>query len=113
VPAGGPGGAFAAVVDGRTVVDLWAGTADRQGRPWRRDTAAVVFSGTRGVVATAVLLLVERGVRRAGRRLTAGRWRRSVAQVGGAGRCAGQNRQRVAPPGSTVARAVAPLAVTR
>jgi CubicO group peptidase (beta-lactamase class C family) len=62
VPAGSPGGAFSAVVDGRPVLDLWAGTADDDGTPWQRDTMAVVFSGTKGVVATAVLLLLERGV---------------------------------------------------
>lgn len=62
VPVGGAGGAFSAVVDGRLVVDLWAGTVDDAGRPWRADTPAVVFSGSKGVVASAVLVLVERGV---------------------------------------------------
>ena len=61
VPASGPGGAFAAVVDGRTVVDLWSGIMDDERTAWNADTAAVVFSGTKGVVATAVLKLVERG----------------------------------------------------
>lgn len=57
----GPGAALAAVLDGQPVVDLWAGTRDAAGTPWQPDTAAVVFSGTKGVVATAVLLLLERG----------------------------------------------------
>ena len=61
VPADGPGGALAAVVDGVPVVDVWAGTRDDAGSPWLADTAAVVFSGTKGVVATAVLVLLERG----------------------------------------------------
>ena len=59
---GDSGAAFAAVVDGEPVVDLWGGVADpASGRPWQSDTAAVIFSGTKGVVATALLLLVDRG----------------------------------------------------
>jgi CubicO group peptidase (beta-lactamase class C family) len=56
----GPGAALAAVVDGETVVDLYAGRAGD--RPWQEDTICIVFSGTKGVVAAAVLVLVERGV---------------------------------------------------
>lgn len=59
---GDHGAAFAAVVDGRTVVDLWGGWADRANRrPWREDTIAGIFSGTKGFVATCLLLLIERG----------------------------------------------------
>ena len=59
----GDGGcAFAAVVAGLTVVDLWGGAADAAGRPWQRDTAAVIFSGSKGVVATLLLILFERGL---------------------------------------------------
>jgi CubicO group peptidase (beta-lactamase class C family) len=56
-------GASACVfVDGRPVVDLWGGVADRKsGRPWTRDTACVTFSATKAVTATAALLLAERG----------------------------------------------------
>jgi CubicO group peptidase (beta-lactamase class C family) len=61
IPEDGPGGAFAAVVDGHPVVDIWRGTADATGRPWQRDTVCMVASGTKGVVATAMLMLVERG----------------------------------------------------
>ena len=40
-----------------------AAIADRTtGRPWGERTCAVVFSGTKGVVATAMLLLAERGL---------------------------------------------------
>jgi CubicO group peptidase (beta-lactamase class C family) len=61
-PASAPGGAFAAVADGRPVVDVWGGQADeRTGRPWDEQTIVPVFSGTKGVVATALLRLVERG----------------------------------------------------
>jgi CubicO group peptidase (beta-lactamase class C family) len=60
--ADAPGGAFAAVVDGRVVVDLWGGTADAgSSRPWDEQTLVPLFSGTKGVVATALLCLVERG----------------------------------------------------
>jgi CubicO group peptidase (beta-lactamase class C family) len=61
VPADGPGGSFAAVLDGRTVVDVWQGTVAEDGQAWRRDTVCVVASGTKGVVATAMLMLLERG----------------------------------------------------
>ena len=48
---------------GRPVVDVWAGTADRaSGRPWTADTAAVVFSATKGITAACLLGLVERGL---------------------------------------------------
>jgi CubicO group peptidase (beta-lactamase class C family) len=60
----GDGGcAFAAVVDGRPVVDLWGGIADeRDGAPWTEATAAVVFSGSKGIVAALALVLCARGV---------------------------------------------------
>lgn len=53
------GGAFAATVDGRLVVDLWARGAG--GGHWKEDTAAVLFSGTKGVVASVLLILADRG----------------------------------------------------
>lgn len=62
VDPAGPGAALAVVVEGRPVVDLWAGTRDDAGSPWREHTCCLVFSGTKGVTATAVLLLVERGL---------------------------------------------------
>jgi CubicO group peptidase (beta-lactamase class C family) len=49
------GAALAAVVDGEPVIDLWGGD-------FVEDTLVLVFSGTKGVVATALLLLVERGL---------------------------------------------------
>jgi CubicO group peptidase (beta-lactamase class C family) len=56
------GAAFAAYVDGEPVVDLWSGTADRRaGGAWRRETLVGVFSGSKGLVATCLLLLIERG----------------------------------------------------
>jgi CubicO group peptidase (beta-lactamase class C family) len=56
------GAAFAAVHDGEPVVDLWGGLADRPaGRPWQEDTLQVIFSGTKGLVAICLLLLIDRG----------------------------------------------------
>ncbi|MGV0784727.1 serine hydrolase domain-containing protein [Mycolicibacterium sp. XJ775] len=54
------GAAVAVFVDGRAVVDLWGGIADRRtGRPWTRDTACPTFSCTKGVTATAALMVVQ------------------------------------------------------
>lgn len=56
------GAAVCVVVDGRVVVDLWGGHADAaQTRPWQRDTLVNVWSVTKGIVALAVAMLVERG----------------------------------------------------
>jgi CubicO group peptidase (beta-lactamase class C family) len=56
------GAAVAVYVDGRCVVDIWGGVADkRTGRGWERDTACVTFSCTKAVTATAALQLAERG----------------------------------------------------
>lgn len=54
------GAAVAVFVDGRAVVDLWGGIADRRtGRPWTRDTACPTFSCTKGVTATAALMVAQ------------------------------------------------------
>jgi CubicO group peptidase (beta-lactamase class C family) len=45
--------AFAAVVDGEPVVDLWRGPG------WDDDTLVLLFSGTKGLVAVCLLLLIE------------------------------------------------------
>ena len=56
------GAAFAAYERGHLVVDLWGGQADREtGRTWDRDTVQLMFSGTKGLAAACVLLLVQRG----------------------------------------------------
>ncbi len=56
------GAAFAATLDGKPVVDLWGGQADRDSRrPWAGDTVQVVFSGTKGLVALCLLMLADRG----------------------------------------------------
>ncbi|MFD4789449.1 serine hydrolase domain-containing protein [Streptomyces sp. NPDC058459] len=69
------GAAVAVYRAGRRVVDLWAGTRDVDGgaggaggasgagsAPWQRGTAQVVRSATKGVAATALLLLHQRGL---------------------------------------------------
>lgn len=56
------GAAVAVFADGRPVVDLWGGVADRRtGRTWAWDTPCVVFSCTKAVTAASALLLAERG----------------------------------------------------
>ncbi|OBH66034.1 esterase [Mycobacterium colombiense] len=57
------GGALAVYVDGQPVVDVWAGWADRGGqRPWTENTAPMVFSATKGMAATVIHRLVDRGL---------------------------------------------------
>jgi CubicO group peptidase (beta-lactamase class C family) len=59
---GDVGAAVCVYRDGKPVVDVWAGLADPQaGRPWARDTLQVVYSATKGVVATAAHMLAEHG----------------------------------------------------
>ena len=56
------GAAVAITVDGRLVVDLWAGWADRtRTRTWQRDTLVNVFSVGKAMAALCLLILVERG----------------------------------------------------
>ena len=56
------GAAVAVWVDGDLVVDLWGGYADvRRRRQWRQNTLASVFSGPKGLTATCIHLLADRG----------------------------------------------------
>ena len=56
------GSSVSATVEGEVVVDLWGGFADEdQSRPWEENTLCVIFSATKGMVTTAVHMLVERG----------------------------------------------------
>lgn len=57
----GGGGAAAVYHHGVKVVDIWAGTRDRDGTPWEETTLAMSFSTTKGVVATAAHRLASRG----------------------------------------------------
>jgi CubicO group peptidase (beta-lactamase class C family) len=57
------GAALAAYRHGQLVVDLWGGFADpARTRRWKRDTLVNVWSATKGAMATAMAVLVDRGV---------------------------------------------------
>lgn len=57
------GGALAVYLDGQPVVDVWTGYSDRRGRTrWQADTAPMVFSATKGVAATVIHRLADRGL---------------------------------------------------
>lgn len=61
--AGEAGAAVAVAWQGRLVVDLCAGFADRDGtRRWQPGTLVNVFSAGKGMLALVVLSLVERGL---------------------------------------------------
>ena len=52
-----------AIVEGRIVVDLWGGIADRHTRrPWEQDTIGLVWSSTKGATALCAHLLISRGL---------------------------------------------------
>jgi CubicO group peptidase (beta-lactamase class C family) len=56
------GAAVSVMLDGETVVDLWAGHADAaRSRPWQRDTLVNVFSTTKGMTALCAHRLVDQG----------------------------------------------------
>ncbi|SBW22294.1 hypothetical protein FDG2_2428 [Candidatus Protofrankia californiensis] len=56
------GAAFAVSQEGRCVVDIWGGFADGEGeRPWSPDTLCPVFSGTKGLVALCLAILIDEG----------------------------------------------------
>ncbi|TMR91054.1 serine hydrolase domain-containing protein [Nonomuraea basaltis] len=58
------GASVAVYQRGRAVVDLWGGTANAGDTPaeWRQDTIALLASATKGLVASAAMLLVDRGL---------------------------------------------------
>ena len=61
--------------NGECVVDVWGGLADRDaGRPWQRDTAALVFSSTKGVTAALIHLLDQSVERHLVNRTVEGSW---------------------------------------
>ncbi|WP_201768937.1 serine hydrolase domain-containing protein [Myxococcus stipitatus] len=56
------GAACCVYKDGRPVVDLWGGLANREAnRPWSKDTIALVASTTKGATAICAHLLAQRG----------------------------------------------------
>jgi CubicO group peptidase (beta-lactamase class C family) len=59
---GDVGAAVAVTIDGKPVVDLWGGYADKaRTHPWTRDTIVNVYSATKGVAATCLNRLVDQG----------------------------------------------------
>ncbi|TDK95155.1 class A beta-lactamase-related serine hydrolase [Mycobacterium paragordonae] len=57
------GGGLSVFIDGKPVVDVWTGYSDRKGKvPWTEDTGAMVFSATKGLAATIIHMLVDRGL---------------------------------------------------
>ncbi len=58
----GTGAAFAVYAGAQPLVDIWGGVANGEtGAAWREDTIQLVFSGTKGLVATCLLVLLDRG----------------------------------------------------
>lgn len=56
------GAAIAVTLNGRPVVDLWGGHADRaRTRSWERDTLVNVYSTTKGMTALCALRLIDAG----------------------------------------------------
>ncbi len=55
------GASVAVTLHGEPVVDLWAGDADNDGRPWERDTIVNVWSTTKTMAAIVMLMLADRG----------------------------------------------------
>lgn len=56
------GAGCAVYMDALPVVDVWGGIADRRtGRVWNHDTAAVIFSCSKGLLAICAYLLVQGG----------------------------------------------------
>jgi CubicO group peptidase (beta-lactamase class C family) len=53
------GGALAVYLDGRLVIDVWFGDAGPS-RPWTQDTACVMLSASKGLVALCMQILVDR-----------------------------------------------------
>ncbi len=57
------GAATSVVIDGDTVVDLWAGYKDAEkSKPWEEDTIVQVMSTTKGLVSLVAHQLIEQGV---------------------------------------------------
>ena len=50
-------------IDGEVVIDLWGGLADvATKRAFQADTRTIIFSATKGLTATAFLVLIDRGL---------------------------------------------------
>ncbi len=57
------GASFAATIDGKYVIDIWAGYADAaKTRPWESDTIINVYSTTKVMTVLCTLMCVDRGL---------------------------------------------------
>jgi CubicO group peptidase (beta-lactamase class C family) len=57
------GASLCVIIDGKTVVDLWGGTADvTTGALWQEDTLSQIWSSTKGATALCAHILVDRGL---------------------------------------------------
>ena len=57
------GASFATTIDGKFVIDLWAGYADAaKTHPWEKDTIVNVWSTTKVIAALCIHILVDRGL---------------------------------------------------
>jgi len=57
------GASVCVIIEGRIVVDLWGGIADRHTqRQWERDTIGLVWSSTKGATALCAHILIARGL---------------------------------------------------
>ncbi|MEU6587120.1 serine hydrolase domain-containing protein [Nocardia sp. NPDC046763] len=57
----GAGGALTVHLRGEPLVEIWIGDAAPR-RPWDADTGAIVFSATKGIAATVIHRLADRGL---------------------------------------------------
>ncbi|AYF79118.1 class A beta-lactamase-related serine hydrolase [Nocardia yunnanensis] len=58
----GIGGALSVYQHGEPVVDVWAGASDTADTPWSADTGAMIYSASKGVSATVLHRLADRGL---------------------------------------------------
>jgi len=57
------GASLCVIRDGEVVVDLWGGWADKaDSRRWQSETMSTIFSSTKGIAATCLLMLHDRGL---------------------------------------------------
>lgn len=56
------GASVAVTVDGKPVVDLWAGDRNPAGDPWEEDTIVNVYSTTKTMAGLCVLMCADRGL---------------------------------------------------
>jgi len=63
LPGRGQGGAALCIYHhGESVVDVWAGSCDENGKRWQSDTVALSYSTTKGVTSTLLHILVDQGL---------------------------------------------------